>query len=220
VESVAAQNHTDVDQQVPPIAESDRDLICRLARGEEPAWQEFLDLYGDVIYSHIYYTLKKHNFRIPQDEIEDAVQDLFERFLADDGRKLRSFQARHGCSFSGWLRVVCVNHALGLIRRRKPSHSLDDVGEQTLHQLIDQSEITQSGSIREKIDAERLIATLESAAESLPPRDRLVFRLYYRDERTRNEIALVLKIKPNHVDQILFRIREELRDSLAENGFV
>ena len=205
----------DTDEKNPAPRKQEQDLVRRLAQGEEQAWDEFLDIYGDTVYSHVYYTLKRHNFRIPEDEIQDAVQELFERLLADNGRRLRSFEGRGGCSFSGWLRTVCVNHALELIRRRKQPVSIEDLSDATIHQLIEKHRLTEPASVREKLDAERVLECLVSAAKELPPRERLVFRWYYQDERTRDRIADALGIKSNLVDQILFRIRDKLRATLA-----
>jgi RNA polymerase sigma-70 factor (ECF subfamily) len=190
------------------------ELARGLAARDERAWRDFLDVYGDTLYSHIYYTLRRHNFRVTREEVDDSLQDLFEKLLEDGGRRLLSYEGREKCSFGSWLRVVCVNHALGLIRRRTATASVESIGPEKTHQLLEKQGLEAPDSPRETADREASIRTVERAVRGFPPRERVVFSLYYRDERSRREIAALLQIKPNHVDQILYRVREKIRNTV------
>jgi RNA polymerase sigma-70 factor (ECF subfamily) len=194
----------------------EREFAARLAARDESAWRDFLDIYADTLYSHFYYTLRRHSFTVPRDEVDDCFQDLLEKLLEDGGRRLLSFEGRENCSFGSWLRVVCVNHALELIRRRKPTFSLDALGPEKTHQLLKKKEPMSVESPRRTVEREASIRAVEKAVKGFSSRDRLLFNLYYRDERSRTEIATFLRIRPNHVDQILYRMRERIRTAILD----
>ena len=189
-------------------ARDDQDLLRRIAGGEREAWREFLDRYSDVLYTCVYYTLRRCRNYAARDDVEDAVHDLVLALMENGGRRLLTFSGRQGCSLSTWLRVVAMRHVYSLLRKqKKPGLNLDEVPE------LDLTEHTPAPPLPdETAEQSEQVERLDELVAQLPEREQLVFRLYYRDELSRQEIADFLAISANNVDQILFRLRKHLKE--------
>jgi RNA polymerase sigma-70 factor, ECF subfamily len=87
--------------------ESDRNLLDRVARGEEAALEQLYDSYAPVLYALA--------FRIAgeRSDAEEIVLDSF----AQAWREARRFHAERG-SVIAWLSTICRSRALDLVRAR------------------------------------------------------------------------------------------------------
>ena len=194
--------------------EKEKTLIKQLSENDSSAWKEFLGTYGGLIYSQVFYTLKRSNFRIPEDEINDAVQSLLQNLMDNACKKLLTFEGRGGCSLASWLRTVATNHTLSIIRSRKQTVPIDDVREDKLHQNMEDSKGLAEKSPRDKASDQQILDRLQNAVKKLPARQQVIFQLYYKDEWKSQQIADFLRLTPNNVDQILFQIRKEIQNLL------
>ncbi|MBS3062865.1 MAG: sigma-70 family RNA polymerase sigma factor [Candidatus Diapherotrites archaeon] len=70
------------------------------------------------------------------------------------------------------------------------------------------------------LESREAVALIENAIGLLPPREAAVLRLSIQGDKTPEEIAAVLGLKRNAVDQRLWRARKRLRKSLLAEGFV
>ncbi len=206
------QHHLNLTDQDNSAEESGSELLARMARKESGAWQTFFDLYGDMIYGQVYHVIRRYLITLPEGLVEDTVQSLFLKLLEQDGRKLLLYEDRKGASLAGWLRTVATTHAIEVIRGRRRHVSFEE--EPEVHKIQCVMGADSADEIRENLELEQQLAILEQAVSELPGRDRLLFRLYYQEERNRNEIALILELEPNHVDQLLYRIREKLKSQV------
>lgn len=197
--------------------QQERELLLRMARRDPVAWKEFLDVYGDLLYTQVYRVSRQCNAWISQEEIQDIVQDLFRSLMEDDGRRLLTFEGRNGCSLGGWLRTVATRQVFDALRRRKPSESVDEMGEEVLHRCQGTSSLSDSLSPRDMADAEERMEKLQSALTKFSDRERLVFDLYFCDGYSDSEIAQILNMTQNNVDQYLFQIRGKLKKLLPEH---
>jgi len=87
--------------------ETDRALLERVARGDEPALERLYDRYAAVLYGLA--------FRIAgeRSDAEEIVLDCFAQAWRDAAR----FQAERG-SVIAWLTMICRSRALDLVRAR------------------------------------------------------------------------------------------------------
>jgi RNA polymerase sigma-70 factor (ECF subfamily) len=194
--------------------EKEKTLIKQLSEKDSSAWKEFLTCYGGLIYSQVYYTLQRSNFKIPEDEINDAVQSLLQNLMENNCKKLLTFEGRGGCSLASWLRTVATNHTLSIIRSKKQTVPIDDVNEDKLHKNMEDSQGVIEKSPRDKAFDKQILDRLQKAISKLPPRQQVIFQLYYKDEWKSQQIADFMRLTPNNVDQILFQIRKEIQNYL------
>ena len=98
-----------------------------LATGNKRAWDAFVTAAAPLINAVVRRALA--SYRLSEDDVMDAAQDVFVRLCANDFRLLKTYDpARAG--LSTWLAVVArsaaVDHAR---RRRQATQPLDEVPE-------------------------------------------------------------------------------------------
>jgi RNA polymerase sigma-70 factor (ECF subfamily) len=94
----------------------DGTLLQRVREGDQSAMAEVFDRYGRAVYSVALRILKDSG------HAEDVMQDIFFQIW----RNSDSFVPGRG-SLGAWLVVVARNRAIDLLRRRKPTDSVDEV---------------------------------------------------------------------------------------------
>ena len=94
----------------------DGTLLHRVRQGDQAAMAEVFDRYGRAVYSVALRILKDTG------HAEDVMQEIFFQVW----RNSDSFVQGRG-SLGAWLVVVARNRSIDLLRRRKPTDSVDDV---------------------------------------------------------------------------------------------
>jgi RNA polymerase sigma-70 factor (ECF subfamily) len=145
-------------------------------------------------------------------EAEDAVQETYLRAF----QKLGEF--RGDSSILTWLTRIALNEARGRLRRRHPTVELDamDAAQQETGRIL--MFPSSHGPTDPERDASRAEARrlLERAVDDLPEPFRVVFILREVDERSIEETAALLEIRPETVKTRLHRARRLLRRALDE----
>jgi RNA polymerase sigma-70 factor (ECF subfamily) len=180
----------------------DLQRVERLIRGDSRAWGEFLDEYGPAVADAARFTLRRVLGTFPEGDVDNIVQVVF-LALCDRGfHRLKLYQGR--ASLKTWLTSVTCRYALNHVRTEKRKGSL------RLGSLDDSAgEIPDPGALLPPgiEDRERV----HGALERLPPRERLILKLFYFDGLSYRAIAEVLKIPANSVSPFLTRAKETLR---------
>src|ERR1700734_3942180 len=99
----------------PPVTD-DASLLQRVRQGDQRAMAEVFDRYGRAVYSVALRILKDTG------HAEDVMQDIFFQVW----RNSDSFVQGRG-SLGAWLVVIARNRSIDLLRRRKPTDSVEDV---------------------------------------------------------------------------------------------
>ncbi len=92
----------------------DMGLLTRMQSGDQEAMAAFFDRYSTMVYSVALRVLKDSS------EAEDVMQEVFVQVWRNPG----AFVSGRG-SLGGWLVVVSRNRAIDVLRRRRPSDSVD-----------------------------------------------------------------------------------------------
>ncbi len=174
------------------------DLIRRLQRQEERAFEEVIAKYKSEIY---WIALRM----VGAEDAEDITQEVF----------LRAYQAmplfRGEASLRTWLSKIAYNLCISFIRRkgRRGEHvSLDELSNEHIFHLLPKKEIN---------IAEGLVSgVIEKAMARLPARYRAILTLYYTEGLRYHEIAEVMRIPIGTVKTHLHRARLMLRDGVLE----
>ncbi len=104
-------------------------LLGKIAQGDEDAMAVIFDRYSKVVYSV--------SLRVLRDP--SAAEDVLQEIFMQIWRKPEGFLSTRG-SLGGWLAVVARNRSIDLIRRRKPSDSVDDIALASNFNLAEESE--------------------------------------------------------------------------------
>ncbi len=192
--------------------ESEKILLRRCLEGDSEAWRDFVSQYSPLIYYVIQKVLRSKCPEITHTEINDLHNDIFLSLMEKNGRKLRQYKGKNGCSVPTWIRVIAVRSTIDHLRKKKDMVSLsDDEPRYAAEKKTDPTETpVQLLESREEREL------LKELIDDLAPKDRLFIRLFYYDEVPPAEIAKILKTTPNAVYSRGNYLREKLRDALKK----
>jgi RNA polymerase sigma factor (sigma-70 family) len=174
------------------VSELNQIDLRALAAGSKRTWDAFVAASAPLINSVIRRTLA--SYRLGEDDIMDAAQDVFVRLCANDFRLLKTYDpARAG--LSTWLAVVSRSAAIDYTRRRRQATvPIDEVPEAAL------------------AVEDRRVEKLKIPQGLLTERQALVLKCLYDEERDVAEVAQLLKIDAQTVrsthHKALLRLRE------------
>ncbi len=96
----------------------DRELIDLCLRRDEAAWREFLRRFQPIILGVANNTFRywEHESQM-ETRLEDFLQEVLLKLLADDMRALRHFKWTHENAFRAFLKVVTAALAADAMRR-------------------------------------------------------------------------------------------------------
>lgn len=191
----------------PSVNPSDADLLARCAARKPGAWEEFLDLYRAGMERAAHATLTRVLGSAREDDADAVVEAALLALLKDDFAALRSFAGRS--SLSGYLQAITTKVALNHVRseRRK--------GWLRFRPL----DAASDAPVPEPAEPEdpRILAALRKALDQLPPRDRLILKLFHLDGAGYKEIAVLMGLSVNAVSPALIRARQKIRALLDPN---
>jgi RNA polymerase sigma-70 factor, ECF subfamily len=154
-----------VDRSVASIQEEGA-LLERVRMGDQSAMGEVFDRYGGAVYSVALRILKDSG------HAEDVMQEvLFQLWRRPD-----AFLQGRG-SLGAWLVVVARNRAIDMLRRRKPSDSVEDVV------------LASPGNLASEAEREALVQKVRQVLQNLPIEQQKSMELAFFEGLSHSEIA-------------------------------
>jgi RNA polymerase sigma-70 factor (ECF subfamily) len=186
----------------------DDELIRAAQKGDRSAFDSLVRRYDRSVLR-----LALHMLGNEQDA-QDVHQDAFIKAY----RHLSNF--RFECSFYTWLYRIVTNLCLDQLRRRKsrkedPSTVMDAAGEEMDLMANLQDERATANPARE-LDRKNMHAAIQSALDSLTPRERTVFELKHYQGLKLRTIGEMLSTTEETAKNTLFRATRKLRAKLID----
>lgn len=180
--------------------DTEKELLQRVANGDEIAFRSFYDMYYQVLATYIFRLTRSMN------ETEEIVHDVF----------LKIWMVRESLSAienaKAYLFVVSRNHALNAIKRR-----LREV-LQRQQWMQDTSNIMET---TDNLDDDSLHSLIDKAIDQLPPQQRKAFLLSRREHFTYVEIAASMEISRETVKTYLKHATTTITKYMREHvGFL
>lgn len=178
------------------VAEADQTLASRFARGEAQAFDELVAAYRPRVTKLAYRLLGWNG------DVDDVVQEVFLAALKSLGR----FRAQ--ASLNTWLTAITLNACRS--RRRRL------LVQWRFFRRAKNGPVPANAPAADQspIDAETF-ASVRSAVQGLPARDREVIVPHYLEHLSADEIALLLKVSRGAVEVRLHRARQKLKTVLG-----
>jgi RNA polymerase sigma-70 factor, ECF subfamily len=151
--------------QTAPVTD-DVTLLQRIRQGDQAAMAEVFDRYGRAVYSVALRILKDTGYA------EDVMQEIFFQIW----RNSDSFVPGRG-SLGAWLVVVARNRSIDLLRRRKPTDSVDDVVLASKYNLASEAERS------------ALVEKVQNVLKGLPVEQQRSMELAFFEGLSHSEIA-------------------------------
>lgn len=166
-------------------------IIHRILKGETSLYEYFLDKYSQQVFVLI--------MRITEnrEDAEELTQDTFLKAF----EHLSSFKAES--SFSTWIYRIAYNTALSAARKKR--HELF-VTDETLLATISDRQV----DCALDDESEEQIYKLNRAISRLDADERALLALFYDEEKSVGETALILGLTEGNVKVKLHRIRKKL----------
>lgn len=176
-------------------AKDDIWYVNKVLSGETQNFSHLVDKYKDVVFSIAIKVLRN------REDAEELAQESFIKAF----KSLHTFKGN--ARFSTWLYRITYNNCISEIRKRKMKFvSADDV------QLPDEPEEMNFDGI----PAENRAKFVKAALDKLPHDEYTLILLYYFEDKTIDEIALITKMTDSNVKVKLFRARKKLHIILNE----
>lgn len=174
-------------------------LIYRITRGDEKAFEAFMDEYSTSLYHYVYAIIRD------SDTVEELVSDVFMEVW---NKRKTLLQIEH---MSGWLHTVAYRKAVSALRHEGtiPSHvNIDDVENFNISpvEAADDAMIEQ-----EEVDM------LYEAIDSLPAKCKHVFYLAKIDKIPYKEISNMLSISVATINYHVGFAMDALKKKLRRN---
>lgn len=182
------------------ILSDERSLVLRLIEGDEDA---FCELYAAYKNRLIYFAMR---FLKSREYAEDIFQDAFA--VVWQGRRFINPDA----SFSAYLYTIVRNRILNQLRDLS---NQDKLREQILSQAVNYTNET-----KDEIIANDLRQFISRALQQLTPRQREIFQMSWERQMSHREIAEVLGISVNTVQESISISLRTLRTYLEKNSIV
>lgn len=187
----------------------DRRLIERALAGEPEAVEVLVKRLMQVIHARV----RRQCLRARQgtEDLDDLVQEIWLKLLADGGARLSAFDPARSASLEGYVGVIAEHEASNLLRLRTAKKR---GGHLTAIQGDDLP--AQSPGPEESVEAGELAARLgEHLEQALPPRGLLIFRYAFTDQREPDEVAKMLGVTVQVVYNWQHKIRAAARAFLS-----
>lgn len=166
--------------------------IKRILDGEIELFAHFLDRYSRPLYALVIQMVSS-----PEDA-EELVQDVF----------LKAFRAlgkfRGNSSFSTWLYRIAYNQAISATRKQKNEYLYID--ENAMNHIPDE----EAEAFLCLSDNEEKILRLTQAIDWLSVEDKALITLFYYEDKTIDELTLILGLSQANVKMRLHRVRKKL----------
>lgn len=106
----------------PSEAASEATLLSGMIADEERAWREFNDRYSRLIYRCITRVTARFAAVVGPDDVREIYAMLCVQLLANDKRKLRSFEPGRGNKLGSWIGMLAIHSAYDFLRtiKREP----------------------------------------------------------------------------------------------------
>ena len=173
-------------------------IIHRILKGETSLYEYFLDKYSQQVFILIIRIVEN------QEDAEELTQDTFLKAF----EHLSSFKAES--SFSTWIYRIAYNTAISATRKRKQelivmdSAMLMNISDQQIDDALND-------------ESEERVGKLNKAIKKLDAEERALISLFYNEEKTIGEIALILGLTESNAKVKLHRIRKQPQFRLTSN---
>jgi RNA polymerase sigma-70 factor (ECF subfamily) len=177
----------------------EKSLVERCRQGEDEAWRELVDVFGQKIYSVAYH------FTLKREDAEELAQEIFLKIFENLHRYDGSFP------LAAWIVSLSRNLCIDRYRRRKREKSFRFVTDDAVAPMLRSKDDPAADALkneRTKILFSALAEIPEDLAEILVLRD--------LDGLAYEEIGLALELPDGTVKSRLFRARTEVARKIRE----
>jgi RNA polymerase sigma-70 factor (ECF subfamily) len=180
-------------------ANDDRSLVDRCRKGEDEAWRELVDRFGQRVYSVAYH------FTLKREDAEELSQEIFLKIFEN----LERYDG--GFPLIAWIVSLSRNLCIDRYRRRKREKSFRFVSDDAVLPMLRSDDDPSADALR-KDRTKMLFSALSEIPEELAE----ILVLRDLDGLAYDEIGKALALPDGTVKSRLFRARAEVARRIRE----
>jgi RNA polymerase sigma-70 factor (ECF subfamily) len=174
-----------------------------------------LDILFEQLYNNYYPKLIAYaSLHLESDEAHDVVQDVFLSLLEEKNKKLEE------STLNAYLYRAVQNKCIDVIRHKTVKKQYQTrVGERFL-QMESEYFYSSRNEIEERLLSQELQEQIDAAIEALPPKGKIVFKLFFLETKTAKEIGSILGLSVSTVENHIYTCTKALRQKLAKYALI
>jgi len=190
-------------------SDDERALLEGMMADDEDAWREFNARYSRLIYRCITRVTARFSAVVGPDDVREIYGMVCMGLLANDKRKLRSFEPSRGNKLGSWIGMLAIHTAYDFLRgiKREPKRGCLTEAEALSSELPDPFEVC---VMRQRA------GIVTSLLERFSDKDQEFITLYFGDGLEPEQIAERMGISVKTVYSKKHKIRSRLETLLAE----
>ncbi len=191
------------------VPDDDTALLEGMLADDEDAWREFNTRYSRLIYRCITRVTARFSAVVGPDDVREIYGMVCMGLLANDKRKLRSFEPGRGNKLGSWIGMLAIHTAYDFLRgiKREPKRGCLTEAEALSSELPDPYEVC---VMRQRA------GIVTSLLDRFSDKDRQFITLYYGEGLEPEQIAERMSISVKTVYSKKHKIRSRLETLLAE----
>lgn len=202
-------------------SKSEEQLIRACAHSNDgTAWEEFVSRFHRPISLSIVRVAHQWG-TLPQQVVDDLVQDTYLKLCADKCRLLQEFAGQHPDAVLGYVKTIAVNLARDHFKALHSQKRGSAVTGQLLEDVeppAPSADLGGQAAIEHRVLLKEIDDCLETCSEgSDKERDRLIFWLYYQQGMSAKDIAALptVGLGAKGVESAIFRLTRLVRQELT-----
>lgn len=177
---------------------SDTYYIERILAGDTSCFASLFDRYGKQVYAWVCRVIQN------REDAEELTEDVFVKAF----QHLESFRSES--DFLTWLYRIAYNLSISAVRKKKVEYlAIEDSQLSNVSEEMIQDQLGQTDS-SERLDL------LDWALEQLPPDDRALILLFYKEDKSIEELAQITGLSIANIKVKLHRTRKKLYILMTE----
>jgi RNA polymerase sigma-70 factor (ECF subfamily) len=189
--------------------ETETALLAGMIADEERAWRDFNDRYARLIYRCITRVTARFSAVVGADDVREIYAMLCVQLLANDKKKLRSFEPGRGNKLGSWIGMLAIHSAYDYLRslKREPKRGTLSEAEGLSSEMPDPHDVC---VLRQQVG---IVAEILG---EFSDKDREFITLYYGEGVEPEEIASRMGISVKTVYSKKHKIRSRLEALLVQ----
>lgn len=171
-----------------------------------------LDIRFERLYTDYYPKLTAYaSFFLTEEEAHDIVQDIFLK-LFEDG----IYRRMEGVALNAYLYRAVQNRCIDVARHQTIKNQYRNLVGERFMRLEAQYFYSSRNEIEDGLLSAELQKQIDDGIDSLPPKRKLVFKLYVKKGKKVKEISALLGISVSTVENHIYACTKALRVKLAK----
>jgi RNA polymerase sigma factor (sigma-70 family) len=194
---------------------TDQEILEGCIAGNRRALEAFVRRFSDFVYRSVQHALIVKDIFIERADLEELHNTVFVKLLEKRCRKLRQYKGKRGCSLLSWIRLITVRIVIDNLRKKNTDVLTRRGRIFSIDVLLEvEGETPEPWALMDK-EAQTYI--LKEGIRNLVPRDQLLLKLHFMEERPIREVAGIMRISEENAHTLKHRVIKRLRAVIAKN---